>query len=252
VGSQLWRILNTGAFAAVAAIYVVAAAMLFTGAAHSRSYGSSAAIAGFFRALREPELRRLAPVWLCVNSIVGLWLGPTLAFLMTHSSPGSQFLAGIFADRPEKVGWLLLWYSLVFGIGVSAWSVVLPRMRPERALRIGLTAMPFVCVGLMALNHSGAVSTDWRWVMGVVTALLIMIESGFTPAALSLLAGAVGARSGRGAAMGIYSVLLSVGAIAGSLMAAFLGKLFLVDGLIYGTFGLAILALVLMRALHER
>ena len=32
-----------------------------------------------------------------------------------------------------------------------------------------------------------------------------MVESGFTPAALSLLASAVGAHTGRGAAMGIYS-----------------------------------------------
>jgi len=36
-----------------------------------------------------------------------------------------------------------------------------------------------------------------------MTALCIMIESGFTPAALSLLAGAIGAQAGRGAAMGI-------------------------------------------------
>ena len=32
----------------------------------------------------------------------------------------------------------------------------------------------------------------------------VMLESGFTPAALSLLAGAIGAQAGRGAAMGIY------------------------------------------------
>ena len=54
-----------------------------------------------------------------------------------------------------------------------------------------------------------------------------MVDSGFTPAALALLAGAIGAQAGRGAAMGIYSVLLSVGAIGGSLMAAVLA-LFLV------------------------
>ena len=45
------------------------------------------------------------------------------------------------------------------------------------------------------------------------------VESGFTPAALSLLATAVGARAGRGAAMGIYSFLLSLGALVGNLLA---------------------------------
>jgi MFS family permease len=70
-----------------------------------------------------------------------------------------------------------------------------------------------------------------------------MIESGFTPAALSVLSGSVGSIPGRGAAMGIYSVLLSVGAILGSLLAAALGQRFAVDGLIYGTFTLALISL---------
>src|SRR5207245_1482384 len=122
--------------------------------------------------------------------------------------------------QPERVGWLLLGYSLVFGAGVSAWSVILPRMPILRALRINLGAMFAVCIGLFLLNHSGAQSYGARWAIGAASALCVMVESGFTPAALSLLAGAIGAQAGRGAAMGIYSVLLSVGAIAGSLIAA--------------------------------
>jgi MFS-type transporter involved in bile tolerance (Atg22 family) len=46
--------------------------------------------------------------------------------------------------------------------------------------------------------------------------------------------------------MGIYSVLLSVGAIVGSLMAGALGKLLSVDGLLLGTVGLAVCALLLL------
>jgi hypothetical protein len=37
-----------------------------------------------------------------------------------------------------------------------------------------------------------------------------MVESGFTPAALAFLAGVVGAQAGRGAAMGIYSMMLGI------------------------------------------
>ena len=48
---------------------------------------------------------------------------------------------------------------------------------------------------------------------------------------------------------GIYSVLLSIGAIVGSLLAAGLGRRFLVDGLIYGTFALALIALAALRIL---
>jgi predicted MFS family arabinose efflux permease len=124
-------------------------------------------------------------------------------------------------------------------------------MKPERALKIGLLAMPFVCSGLFLLNHSGNYRDQIRWVIGAITAVFVMVESGFTPAALSLLAAAVGASAGRGAAMGIYSVLLTIGAIWGSLLAGELGRRFSMDGLIYGTFGLALVALVRVRNLDR-
>lgn len=246
LGAQLWRIFHTTAFATVACVYLICGGLLYFGAAGSKGRGSRQALAGFWRALQQPSLRRLAPVWLCVNAIVGLWLGPTLTFLLTQKPANTQFLAGIFADRPERVGWLLLAYSLVFAAGISAWSVILPRMSTLRVLRINLAAMFAVCAGLLLLNHSGSQSQGVRWAIGIASAMCVMVESGFTPAALSLLAGAVGAQAGRGAAMGIYSVLLSIGAIGGSLMAASLGNRFAVDGLIYGTLAMAIVAMALL------
>jgi len=246
-GAQLWHFLSVRAFGAVAAIYVLSACLLLLGAVGSRGHGSAQAISGFYTALKEPSLQRLAPVWLCVNTIVGLWLGPTLPFLLTHRGDGKQFLDGIFSNQPERIGWLLLGYSLIFGIGVTAWSIVLPRMTEQRALRIALVAMVGVCLGLFLLNHSGDESPAVRWAIGTLTALCIMVESGFTPAALSLLGGTIGAQAGRGAAMGIYSVLLSIGAIAGSLLAAVLGQEFAVDGLIYSTLAMAVIALFFVR-----
>lgn len=250
-GAQLWHAFRTRAFAAVACLYLVCAALLYFGAAGSRGHGSHQVLAGLRRALGQSSLRRLAPVWLCVNAIVGLWLGPALTFLLTQRAPNGQFLAGIFSDQPERLGWLLLGYSLVFAAGVSVWSLVLPRVPILRALRINLVAMLAVCVGLYLLNHSGAQTEGFRWAIGAATALCIMVESGFTPAALSLLAAAVGPQAGRGAAMGIYSVLLSIGAMGGSLLAALLGNRFAVDGLIYGTFAMAVLAMALLGRLHQ-
>jgi len=51
--------------------------------------------------------------------------------------------------------------------------------------------------------------------------------------------------------MGIYSVLLSVGAIGGSLMAGWLGKLFRFDGLLLGTVLLAVAGLLLMARIPQ-
>lgn len=247
LGGQLWGRLGTRSFGAVALVYLFSAALLYAGAVGSRSHGREQAVEGFMRALRHPSLQRLAPVWLCVNTIVGLWLGPTLIFLLTHQSQSSQFLDGVFLEHPDRVGWVLLGYSIIFGIGVTAWSFILPRISLQRALHVTLFAMLVVCGEFLLFNH--LTSDTARWIVGVATTLTIMIESGFTPAALALLAGAIGAQAGRGAAMGIYSVLLSVGAIVGSLIAALLGRRFAVDGLIYGTLAMAIIALLFVQRL---
>ena len=247
LAGQLWDRLGTHAFRAVALVYLFSAALLYAGAVGSRSHGREQAMEGFLRALHHPSLQRLAPVWLCVNTIVGLWLGPTLIFLLTHSSQTGQFLDGIFVEHPDRVGWVLLGYSIIFGVGVTVWSFILPRILLQRALHITLFAMLVVCGEFLVFNHLG--SDTARWIVGVATALTIMVESGFTPAALALLAGAIGAQAGRGAAMGIYSVLLSVGAIVGSLIAAALGRHFAVDGLIYGTLAMAVIALLFVQRL---
>jgi MFS family permease len=78
-----------------------------------------------------------------------------------------------------------------------------------------------------------------------------MVESGFTPAALAWLAQSLGPRSGKGASMGIYSVLLSIGAIGGSLLAGALGKALSVDGLLLGTVLLVACALLLLHKVTD-
>ncbi len=250
LGSQLWSWLDTRAFSGVAVCYLASAVLLYSGSGGSRGYGFENALPGLRHALRDPALRRLAPVWLCVNTIVGLWLGPTLAFLLTNraAADGSQVLPGIFEDEPQQVGWVMFGYALIFGAGVTAWSVILPRMHVLRALRLSLFAMFAACAGLYFLNHA---PPEARIPIIVATAACVMIESGFTPAALSLLAGAVGAQAGRGAAMGIYSLLLSLGAIAGSLLAGWLGQMYAIDGLTFGTVAMAVVAISLVGRLKE-
>lgn len=254
---QLWHWFGPGAFAAVAASYLVSAALMFIGAAGGRSHGTEAAMAGLRRAMREPALRRLAPIWLCVNTIVGIWLGPAFSFLLTAPSSSGQYLAGAFHDVPEQVGWVMLGYSIIFATGVTIWSQIMTSFRITTVLRIALVAMLAACAGLYAINHSTSAGTGVRWAIGAVTAITVMVESGFTPAALSLVASAVGSQVGRGAAMGIYSVLLSVGAIIGSLLAGWLGSILAVDGLIYSTLAMAVVALALLARFpsekhHER
>lgn len=251
-GGLLWGWLGPRAFGAVAVIYALAATLVFAGAPGGRGHGARSALQGLVRALGRPSLRRLAPIWLLVNAVIGLWLAPPLSFLLTRRADGSQFLAGVFAGRPDKLGWALFGYSVVFGLGVVVWSRVLNRLSVRRVLQITLTAMLAACAGLMAFNHSGEMGAPVRWAIGMATAGFIMVESGFTPAALVLLATVAGASSGRGAAMGIYSALLGVGAVVGSLLAGWLGAQLAVDGLIYGTVALVAVALALTPTLEPR
>jgi MFS family permease len=246
VGGRLWAGLHTGAFVALALFYGVAALLLFVGSVGSVAPRGADVWQGLVRALATPQLRRLAPVWICMNAIIGLWLGPTLYFLLTNRSDGSQMLSGLLADDPSELGGLLFAYALVFGTGVLVWSRILPRVDLRRALGVSLLAMLAVSVGLLLLNHMGNQPIKLRWTLTAVIAVLMMIESGFTPAALSLLAGAVGPGVGRGAAMGIYSFLLSVGALIGSALAGIAGRWLAIDGLTYATLVLAVVALALV------
>jgi MFS family permease len=246
VASEFYRFWGAGSFFAVGAIYLLCSALIFTAAIGRRRVAVVSPFSGLRDALKLPALRHLAPVWLCVNSVVGLWLGPTLPFLLTQNVRSRQTFAGVFAHEPGRVGWLLLAYSIIFGLGVTGWSFVLPHMGVRRAMTITLVAMLPVCAGFYLLNHSASFSHPLRWLLSGATMLGIMVESGFTPAALAWLANSLPPRSGRGAAMGIYSVLLSLGAIAGSLLAAVLGQRYSVDGLLLGTVAVAVLALIFL------
>jgi MFS family permease len=246
VGGRLWAGLHTGAFAALALLYGVAALLLFVGSVGSVTHRRADVWQGLVRALATPQLRRLAPIWICMNAIIGLWLGPTLYFLLTNRSDDSQMLSGLLADDPSGLGGLLFVYALVFGTGVLVWSRILPRVDLRRALGVSLLAMLAVSLGLLLLNHMGNQPIQFRWTLTAVIAVLIMVESGFTPAALSLLADAIGPGVGRGAAMGIYSFLLSVGALIGSVVAGIAGRWLAIDGLTYATLVLAVVALALL------
>lgn len=252
IGASLWQRLGTGAFVAMAGVYLASSAAFWFGAATGETRSTVEAFDGLTRALREPSIRALAPAWIAINAIVGLWMGPMLTFLLTLRQESNQYLNGLFADNPEQVGWVFLGYALVFAIGVTIWSFFLDRVNRKTVLMAGLTATLVVCAGLYVLNHSPALGDGSRLALLVFLAGAVMVESGFTPGALALLADIVEGTPGRGATMGIYSALLGVGALLGALIGSVLGAQFGVDGLIHGTVALVVVALITIHILPER
>jgi MFS family permease len=251
LAGQLWDRFHSSAFTLVAGVYLAASVCLLigTGDGRTRSFAERRRLTAV---IRDPNIRHIAPLMLCVSAVVGLWLGPTLPYLLTHRTGSHQYIAGLYADNPSAVGWLLLGYSIVFAAGLIGWSQFLPRMSAHRAMQVALLAMLAVCAGIGLLNNSSDYSTLARWMIGACTAALIMVESGFTPAALVWLTAALGPQAGRGAAMGAYSVMLGVGTIVGSFLAAALAPRFAVDGLLVATFAMALLGLWFLRGLTPR
>jgi MFS family permease len=246
LAGQLWTYLGVRAFTAVAILAALCAVLLFAGSREVAEMRPSTTVSAWREMLGNPFVRRLAPVWIGVNAVVGLWLGPTLTFLLTARSTGDQYLVGLFAATPADVGWLLLCYAAIFTTGVSLWSILLPKISTPLALRISLSAMLAVCGVLFLLNHCFSCSPDERWMIEAGAALLVMIESGFTPAALAWLAQSLESAAGKGATMGVYSVLFGLGALGGSLLAGALGALWRIDGLLFGTVLVATVALAFL------
>jgi predicted MFS family arabinose efflux permease len=246
VGSQLWIALARRAFAALAVLYGACALLLWRNVPTRPGAGRQNALRGLRHALADAHVRRLAPVWLCVNAVIGLWLGPTLSFVLSERPAGKQYLDGIFAAHPRDIGWLLLLYAAVFAGGLAVWAPRLARVGARATMRLSLWAMLAVCTALSLLNHSAAWPVWGRAMLGLAIALLIMLESGFGPAALSWLAESLEVQTGIGATMAIYSVLLSLGALAGSLIGGWTAARWHMDGLLMATALLAAGALLLL------
>ena len=253
LAAELWAQAAHAAFGVCALLCLPAAALLYRGAGAGRgaSGGGRAGRQALFPSIRaalraaltDVSLRRLAPAWLCFNTIIGLWLGPTVTYLL--SAPDTrhlQYLDGLFAQRPSTLGWVFLGYAAVFAAGLSGWAIVLGRIGAARVLRVSLAAMLAVSAVLFGLNRCQSCRPQTRAGLVILAALLVMIESGFTPAALSWLAASLRAQRAAGAAMGIYSVLFSVGGALGSLLAGALAQAGGMQALLLGTAALAVIA----------
>lgn len=249
VGGTLWDTVHTLAFSLLALVYLVVASLFYWGAQTPVLVVEfTHPLAGLRRALTDPLLRRLAPAWLAMNAIVGLWL-THIGFQLSGPKVAGQFLVGRFSA--SQVGWILLGYACAFAVGVTAWGLALAYVPRVRALRIALVAMFSICLWLYLLNAAEAWPVQAQLTVLALAALSAMVESGFTPAALTYLADVAEQGEGRGAAMGIYTLLLGLGNVLGAGFGGILARGLAFNGLIVGTVGLAVVAMVALMLLLD-
>jgi MFS family permease len=252
VAGVLWTAIRIYAFSVLAGLYLLVAVLFYWGvrphkgspaAGHlpdTQTHTPAHALSGFFQALSDPLVRRLAPAWVAMNAIVGLWL-THVSFQLSGLPITGQYLTGRFT--PRQVGMILLGYAITFALGVTLWGLVLARMHRLRALRISLVAMFFVCLWLFLLNLPSIWSGRLHNVVLPLAGLSVIVGSGFTPAALSYLADVVGKKEGRGSAMGLYTFLFGLGNLLGAALGGLLARRYAFNGLVLGTVMLAAVAL---------
>ncbi len=217
VGGVLWESVGTYAFSLLAGVYALVGFLFWWGIDARQTPSAPTNLpAGLRRALTDPLLRRLTPAWLAVTAIIGMWL-TQVAFQLSGPKAAGQYLVGRFA--PGHVRIVMLGYTLVFAAGVTGWGFVLSRIPRLRIMKVTLAAMIFASLWLFSLNRSARIPVWVRGALLALSALSVLVESGFTPAALAYLADVAAKDEGRGATMGIHSFLLG----HRSMLGAYLG-----------------------------
>jgi len=205
-------------FTLLAGAYLVALALFALVKDRPRERLAEVADTGPFRRVLSGRIMRFAPAWLAANAVLGAWFaqGP---FLASSAKNPDQLLMG--ASSAATIGTVFLVFGVLFTAGAIAWGFVMPRVGRQATLLTGVAGLALTTVTVWLLNHTAAGDVLLVRVLVGLVMVGIFVESGFTPAALAYLAELAEEQpKDRGAVMGVYSVLLSVGQVLGGTLAA--------------------------------
>ena len=233
-----WDSLGAKAFLLLAPLYV--GAWLLIGERQAGEESSSPAAAPVFETLRVlariPGNIGFGVSWLSVNAVVGVWIqqGPYLLKLPLRSP--TQVLVGGYSGR--EIGLIFGCWGAVFLVGIAIWSLLGARWDRRRALSLALAGLLSVAATLAFVNHGAPAA------LVALAALFVLVESGYTPVAFAHLADAtVTLDPSRGAALGLYSVLLAAGQLLGNVIGAPFAARWQMDGVLTATALFALVAL---------
>lgn len=189
------------------------------------------------RLASEPGNVAFGVAWLAVNAVVGLWIQQAPFLLTLPERSVSQALVGGYSG--SQVGLVFGAWGLAFLAGIALWAWLAPTWPRRRAMAVALVAMLGVVLVLVWVNHGGPVFVLWP------ALALVMVEAGFTPSAFAHLGEITEPLDlSRSTAMGLYSVLLASGQLAGNLLGGLFAARWQMDGVLVLTAILAMVALV--------
>ncbi len=268
LGGWLWRTFGTAArvagipltspaFAANAVIYLLSLVVLWFGFRRvveihrtaARSISPLETLKRYWVIVRSPRVAVFAPAWIAINAVLGIWINLSARILTDQTGMGDQILVGRFDSF--TAGNIRALYAAFFILGILVWSIFFAGLKKITAMLIGCGGLIVSCVLIFAINHQPDLSAPLVLPLAVALIISIMVQSGFTPAALAHLADITETHTtDRGAIMGLYSVFLGFGQFLG----ASVGGLFVdwrgADGMALSTGLLGILAAFLVLLLN--
>ena len=250
-GGRLFDAFGQGAFLLDAGVYLASAAIFFFGVRNIVSKEATHTESHDLRAYRKlvtaPRLRELIPAWLAVSALLGVLFNHAVFQLSNGSTRATPEGGGSALRIPlpgqtlshafngGQVGLVFGLYAVAFGIGIVLWTGIVPRMRKSSIMLISGTGIIVASFLIILLNHTGLVEeTNWLRVPLIIARMIaVMVESGFTPAALVYLSDISEQHAeNRGMVMGLYSFLLGFGQLLGSFIAGPFADKAGVDGLL--------------------
>lgn len=248
--------------------YGVAAPAEHVGSHSRRGYGWER----YWKLVRQSHVWLLAPTWIAVNAAIGLYASQSLFALVRTPNPvfndcaspdqwfSCQLLAGGFNSLQVTLGLVIA--GVVFVAGLIFWGDRFKRYRRTTIIFYGIAGGAVLVAAALLVNHAADIERVYgvgqlvTFVVGLpAIAGGLFVLAGATPAALGLLADISEAfPDDRGAIMGLYSVFLAVGQIAGAMIGGVASDLFAFDGILVATLillGIALAPLFQLRGFEH-
>jgi predicted MFS family arabinose efflux permease len=218
-----------------------------------RAHDPDEGLRRYARILRGSHVWLLAPTWIAINATLGLFTSQTLFQLVREPKPqfADQTLMGGFEPWQMSVG--LAVGGLLFFAGLLYWGGRFKDLRRTTIILYGIAGGAVLVLGGLLANHSAGLPGVILVAAVLLAGAGLFVLAGATPAALGLLAD-ISERfpADRGAIMGLYSVFLAIGQIAGALIGGVAADWRGIDGMLLATFVLLGIALVPLSRLRKQ
>jgi MFS family permease len=209
-------------------------------------------LARYVEILRGSHVWLLAPTWIAINAVLGLYTSQTIFQLVRAPDPrfADQLLMGGF--EPVQVSAGLGIGGLLFFAGLFYWGNKFKTLRRTTIILWGILGGLTLVAAAIGINHSAGFPDVARIALVLVAIGGLFVLAGATPAAIGLLADVTeGYPDDRGAIMGLYSVFLGFGQIIGNLIGGFAAENLGIDGILVASVVLLAVALAPLFALRQ-